>query len=161
MMKPIKELEFERVYDAPVDVVWSAWTDPEKIRQWWGPDNVTIRECELELRVGGRFYVVMEAGEGMGSYKGTRWPMEGTLTAVQPKVKLAYTANAWTEGQKEDTHIGQTTEIAFSDQSGKTHIHVKATINELGPKAGMAVQGMQYGYNQQLEKLSNFLVGNR
>ena len=158
-MEPIKELEFDRVYDAPVDVVWSAWTDPGKLKQWWGPDNVSIEECELELRVGGRFYIVMEAGEAMGPYKGTRWPMDAMFTAVEPKVKLAYTAHAWTEGQEEDTRIGQSTEIFFSEQGGKTHIHIKAAIHQAGTKAGMAVRGMQYGFNQQLEKLSKFLSG--
>ncbi len=157
-MKPIKELEFDRVYDAPVDVVWSAWTDPEKLRQWWGPDNVSILECELDLRVGGRFYIVMEAGKGMGPFKGMRWPMEATFTAVEPNVRLAYDANAWTVGQEEDTQLEQSTDISFSGQGDKTQIHVKATINKAGPKAGMAVQGMQYGFNQQFEKLKKFLA---
>jgi uncharacterized protein YndB with AHSA1/START domain len=160
-MKPIKELEFDRVYDAPVDVVWSAWTDPEKLRQWWGPDNVTIEECELDLRVGGRFYIVMKAGAGMGPFKGMLWPMEATFTAVEPHLRLAYSANAWTEGQEEDTQLDQSTDVTFSEQSGKTHIHVKATINKAGPKAGMAVQGMQYGFNQQFEKLRKFLAGKK
>ena len=99
-MEPIKEVEFDRVYDAPVDVVWSAWTDAKKLQQWWGPDNVSIPECEVDLHVGGRFYIVMEAGAAMGPYQGTRWPMEATFTAVEPNARLAYTAIAWTEGQK-------------------------------------------------------------
>lgn len=158
-MAPIKEVEFDREYDAPVDVVWSAWTDAKKLQQWWGPENVTIPECDVDLRVGGRFYIVMEAGAGMGPYQGTRWPMEATFTAVEPNVRLAYTANAWTEGQKEDTWIDQVTEITFSGQGGKTQIHVKAAIHNVGPKAKMAVQGMEYGFTQQLEKLKKFLAG--
>ena len=65
-MTPIKELEIKRTYDAPVSDVWKAWTEPEQIKAWWGPDNVSIPECEVDLRVGGRIYIVMEAGEAMG-----------------------------------------------------------------------------------------------
>lgn len=36
-MKPVKEVEFERTYDAPIAKVWQAWTDPESLKKWWGP----------------------------------------------------------------------------------------------------------------------------
>ncbi len=72
-------------------MVWQAWTNPEKLKQWWGPDNVIIPECEVDLRVGGTFYIVMEAGEAMGPYKCTKWPMTATFTVVEPNMKLAYT----------------------------------------------------------------------
>jgi uncharacterized protein YndB with AHSA1/START domain len=74
-MTDSQEVEFKREYDAPAAQVWHAWTDAEQLKKWWGPDNVTIPECEIDLRVGGRFYIVMEATEAMGEYAGTRWPM--------------------------------------------------------------------------------------
>jgi uncharacterized protein YndB with AHSA1/START domain len=67
-----KEVEFERIYDASPETIWKVWTKPSKLKQWWGPNNVTIPECEVDLRVGGKIYIVMEAGEGMGPYKGTK-----------------------------------------------------------------------------------------
>lgn len=160
-MKPIKQVELSRVYDAPLDAVWSAWTEPKQLQKWWGPDNVTIPECTLELRVSGRFYIVMEAGAAMGSYAGTRWPMDATFSVVEPKTKLAYTALAWTEGQKDETQIDQTTEVTFIAQGAKTQVNVKAVIYKLGPKAGMAAEGMQYGFTQQQEKLAAYLAGKR
>ena len=57
-MTPIKEIEFERTYDAPIEVVWQAWTDPEQLKEWWDPDNVSIPECEVDLRVVGKIYIV-------------------------------------------------------------------------------------------------------
>jgi uncharacterized protein YndB with AHSA1/START domain len=98
-MTPIKELEIERIYNVPVNKVWKAWTEPEQIKSWWGPDNVSIPECKVDLRVGGRIYIVMEAGEAMGPYKGIRWPMDGTFTVVEENSRLAYAVKAWTEGQ--------------------------------------------------------------
>lgn len=154
-----KELTLVRTFDAPLELVWKAWTDPEMIRQWWGPDNVSIPECEIDLRVGGKIYIVMEAGEAMGSYKGTRWPMLGVFTAVEPNAKLSYDGKAWTEGQNEngETTIDQTTEVTLVEENGKTTVTVLAIVHKTGPGAGMAVQGMEAGFTQQLEKLKKFL----
>jgi uncharacterized protein YndB with AHSA1/START domain len=157
MMEPIKEVVLERTYDASPETVWQAWTNPEMLKQWWGPDNVTIPECDVDLRVGGRFYLVMEAGAAMGPYQGTKWPMLAHYTVVQPHTKLAYTAQAWTEGQKDATTIDQTTELTLTAEHGKTRATVRAAIHKTGPQAGMAVQGMQMGFTQQMEKLNGFL----
>ena len=100
LFKKEKELRFERTYRAPIDAVWKAWTQPELLRGWWGPDKTTIPECEADLRVGGRIYIVMEAGEGMGNYQGTRWPLEGTFTHIEPPHRLVYEARSWTEGEE-------------------------------------------------------------
>ncbi|HSX36579.1 MAG TPA: SRPBCC domain-containing protein, partial [Patescibacteria group bacterium] len=81
-MEPVKEVTFERTYDAPIQKVWQAWTSPDILKKWWGPNDVSIPECEVDLKVGGKLYIVMEAGEAMGEYKGTRWPMEATFTVV-------------------------------------------------------------------------------
>ena len=156
--KKLKEVVLERTFDAAREVVWKAWTDPEILKQWWGPDNVTIPECEVDLRVGGKFYIVMEAGEGMGPYKGTKWPMAAEYTVVEPVSRISYTAQAWTEGDKDETTIDQSTEIVFTEEQGKTKVKVVASIYKTGPKAGMAAEGMQMGYTQQLEKLNAFLV---
>lgn len=157
-MAPIKEVVFERTLDAPLETVWQAWTDPKMLKEWWGPNNVSIPECEVDLRVGGKIYIVMEAGEAMGSYKGTRWPMEGKFTVVETNSKLTYTAKAWIEGQEEATEIDQVTKLTLADENGKTKLKLKVTINTTGPNAGMAAQGMQMGFNQQLDKLDKFLV---
>ena len=157
-MAPVKEVVFERTVDAPLETVWKAWTDPKMLKKWWGPNDVKIPECEVDLRVGGKIHIVMEAGEAMGQYKGTRWPMDGKFTVVAPKSKLSYKAKAWTEGQEDTTEIDQVTELALTDEHGKTKLKLKATINKTGPNAGMAVQGMQMGFNQQLDKLDKFLI---
>jgi uncharacterized protein YndB with AHSA1/START domain len=160
-MEPIKEVTFERTYNAPLAQVWKAWTDPEILKQWWGPKNVSIPTCEIDLKVGGAFHIVMEAGEAMGPYKGTLWPMLAKFTEIEPNARLAYTAQAWTEGAKETTTIDQATEITFTDENGKTKINIKAAIYKAGPDAKMAVEGMKYGFTEQLEKLDTFLSASK
>lgn len=97
MFKKKKELRLERSYPAPVAAVWKAWTDADALRQWWGPDKTVVPECEVDLRVGGRLYVVTEAGEGMGKYKGTRWPMEATISLIEENRRLVCECRSWTE----------------------------------------------------------------
>ena len=157
-MEPKGQFTTERVFDAPLATVWKAWTDPTLLKQWWGPHNVSIPECEVDLQVGGKFHIVMEAGEAMGPYAGTLWPMLATFTEVEPEAKLAFEAEAWTEGQKETTTIEQTTEVTFSEQDGKTVVKINAVIHNAGSDAGMAVQGMEAGFNQQLDKFTAFLA---
>lgn len=153
-----KQVTFERTYDAPAQKVWQAWTDPEQLKKWWGPENVKIAECEVDLKVGGRFFIVMEATEAMGEYAGTRWPMDAKYTVVEPNSKLAYTAKAYTEGDEEATLIDQTQELTFAEENGKTKMTLKVHVKSVGPKAGAAIEGMQYGFSQQFDKLSKFLA---
>ena len=157
-MENKNEFTAERTYAAPIEAVWKAWTEPALLKQWWGPDNVSIPECEVDLRVGGRVYIVMEAGEAMGPYKGTQWPMFAQFTVVEPNAKLAYEATAWTEGHKEEMTIEQTTEVTFAEDDGATKVTVHAVIRKAGPGAQMAVEGMHAGFTQQLAKFERFLA---
>ncbi|MFC8733799.1 SRPBCC domain-containing protein [Luteimicrobium sp. NPDC057192] len=54
----VSSVEIEHRFDAPLDVVWRAWTDPERVSRWWGsdPDGV-VTSAELDVRVGGRFEI--------------------------------------------------------------------------------------------------------
>jgi uncharacterized protein YndB with AHSA1/START domain len=98
MLNPLrkpKQLHFERTYPAPIERVWDAWTQPELLRRWWGPDKTTVVECEIDLAIGGTIHVVTEAGAEMGKYEGTRWPMSGTFTRIGPKAKMAAFGMKW------------------------------------------------------------------
>ena len=43
-------------FDAPRELVWRAWTDPERLRRWWGPRGFTAPVATTDLRVGGRYH---------------------------------------------------------------------------------------------------------
>lgn len=153
-----QEHRFERTYSAPITDVWRAWTEPELLRQWWGPEKTTIDECEVDLRVGGRIRIVMEAGAEMGKYAGTRWPLEGTFTCVDEPHRLAYEATSWTEGEEGATieHVNEVELTASGDHTVvKLRIHVRRIGS--GVKARLAVYGMKWGYDAQLDKLDALL----
>jgi uncharacterized protein YndB with AHSA1/START domain len=158
LFKKSKELRFERTYQAPLQTVWAAWTQPEMLRQWWGPEKTFVPECRIDPRVGGEIYVVMEAGEAMGKYQGTRWPMAGTFTRIDVGSGLSYDARSWTEGEEEDSTIHHTNDLTITERDGATTVVLHVVITKIGPKAKMAAFGMKWGYKAQLDKLEKYLA---
>ena len=61
------DLVVERLLDAPRDLVWRAWSDPEQLKQWWAPRPYQTPECEMNLRPGGAFYTRMTGPDGFDS----------------------------------------------------------------------------------------------
>ena len=57
-----------RVFDAPRDLVWRCFTEPEHMKQWWGPKGFTVLASKMDLRVGGTYHYGMKAPDG-----GTMW----------------------------------------------------------------------------------------
>jgi uncharacterized protein YndB with AHSA1/START domain len=156
-----KELRFERSYAAPVDAVWRAWTEADRLRAWWGPDKTTVADCEIDLRIGGRIYVVTEASEAMGKYAGTRWPMEGTFTRIEEPQRLTYDARSWTEGKEATETIRHTNDLTLAGDGETTvlSLHVSITDITRGVKATLATFGMKWGYKSQLDALEKYLAG--
>lgn len=159
LLRKKKDLTFERTYGAPIDAVWKAWTRPELLREWWGPEKTTVPECEVDLQVGGRIYIVMEASPEMGKYQGTRWPLEGTFTHIETPHRLVYEARSWTEGE-EASYIDHVTELRLSEDGDETAVDLCIAIHDIGPgvKAKLAAFGMKWGYRAQLDKLGRFLA---
>ncbi len=157
LLRKKKDLDFERTYAAPPDAVWRAWTDASELRQWWGPEKTTVPDCEVDATVGGRIYVVTEAGAEMGKYQGTRWPMEGTFSAVEPTTRLQYEARSWTEGEEAGTTIHHENTVTLTPTTDGTKLHLHVAISQIGPKAKMAAFGMKWGYKAQLDKLEQLL----
>lgn len=77
-----------RHYKATPEKIWQAWTDPEALKQWFRPDaSMTTPETEVDVRVGGQFYIKMKSGEGEEHH------VSGIYKEVIPNRKLVFT---WT-----------------------------------------------------------------
>jgi uncharacterized protein YndB with AHSA1/START domain len=59
-----KDFVMSRVFDAPRDLLWKCFTDPERMKQWWGPKGVKIIAAKMDLRVGGTYLYGMETPDG-------------------------------------------------------------------------------------------------
>lgn len=60
----MKPFEITRVFDAPRDRVWQAWTEAERLKKWWGPSGFKVHTCKVDLRPGGTFLYGMTAPDG-------------------------------------------------------------------------------------------------
>lgn len=63
---PREELLVKRYIDAPLELIWKTWTEPEHVRRWWGPKYYTCPSAKIDLRVGGMYIFSMRAPDGMG-----------------------------------------------------------------------------------------------
>ncbi len=59
-----KDLVITRNFNAPRELVWEAWTNPEMVKQWWGPKDFTCPHAEINLRIGGPYVNCMRSPEG-------------------------------------------------------------------------------------------------
>jgi uncharacterized protein YndB with AHSA1/START domain len=149
-----KELTMSRVFDAPRELVYKAWTDQNLVKQWWGPNGVFTPVCEVDPRPGGKINIVMEAGEELGDAKGMQWPMQGEFEELDEPAKIVFTANAINEGKVVLEHR---TTVTFAEQDGKTAMNVHVVVTKVLPGSEYAIAGMEAGWNQQLDKLVKFI----
>ena len=59
-----QEFVISRVFEAPRDLVFKAFTDPEKLKHWWGPKGFTVVKSQMDLRVGGIYHYCLRAPDG-------------------------------------------------------------------------------------------------
>ena len=64
MVNETERMVVTRVFDAPRELVWKAWTDPIYVMQWWGPKGFTAPVCKMDFRVGGKSLLCMKTPEG-------------------------------------------------------------------------------------------------
>src|SRR5262252_8938849 len=73
-----------RVFDAPRELVWKAWTDPKYVMQWWGPKGFTAPVCKIDFRVGGKFLFCMRTPDGQEGWNG------GEYHEIVPHEKIVF-----------------------------------------------------------------------
>ena len=61
-----RDLIVTRIFNAPIELVWKAWTDPEYVMRWWGPDHFTSPSAKMDFREGGTSLVCMRAPDDFG-----------------------------------------------------------------------------------------------
>ncbi len=82
--EPANEIHLTRVYDAPVEMVWDAWTDPAQVAQWWGPRGFTLTTHAKDLRPGGIWHYTMHGPDGVD------YPNKTVYHEVEECQKLVY-----------------------------------------------------------------------
>jgi uncharacterized protein YndB with AHSA1/START domain len=152
-----QEIVITRIFDAPRELVWKAWTEPEHFKRWWGPKNFTAPVCKVDPRVGGVYLYCMRSPEGQDYWN------TGVYKEIIPMERLVYTDSFADEKGNvvPATHYGMSADfplellvtVTFEEQGGKT----KMTLRHVGIPAGEMSDLTAAGWNESFDKLSESL----
>jgi uncharacterized protein YndB with AHSA1/START domain len=158
-----KDLKIERTFDAPVALVWKAWSDPEMMKKWWGPRMFSTPTVKIDFKVGGKYLLCMSGsmpdGSTMKSWSG------GVYKEIVPMSKIV-TLNYFADEQGNLVHASQyglpesfPTEseviMSFEDLGGKTKLTVY--YPNIEGIEGMMLKNMTQGWNETVDKLGELL----
>jgi uncharacterized protein YndB with AHSA1/START domain len=153
------DLVLERTLDAPVDLVWKAYTEPAYLKQWFAPRPYEISECELDLKPGGIFRIRMVGPDGFDTGHGNA----GCVLEVVEGRKLAWTsalgpdyrpAEMATEGCES---FPMTAIVSFEDAgNGKTSYKAVALHANAADRDKHAAMGFNEGWGTVAGQLEEF-----
>ena len=141
-----REIIITTEYEAPRDMVYRAYTDPELIRQWWGPREFTTTIEKNELKEGGVWRFVQKDREGK------EYPFRGVYHTLSPSEFIVQTFE-W-EGMP--GHVSLQT-ARFDEKDGKTTVKAVAVFETVEDRDGMISSGMQKGVDEGAERLGELL----
>ncbi|HLA42852.1 MAG TPA: SRPBCC domain-containing protein [Aggregatilineales bacterium] len=149
-----QELVITRIFDAPRELVWKAWTEPEHMMRWWGPENFTSPVCKIDLRVGGKYLNCMKSPEGQEFWS------TGVYREIVPMERIVFTDSFADEhgnvvsaahyGMEGDIPLEMLVTVTFEDHDGKTRMTLKHVGFPVGEMSDMA----EAGWNQSFDKLA-------
>ena len=142
-----REIVSERVFNAPRDRVFAAYTDPELIPQWWGPRDMTTIVDEMDVRPGGAWRFVSH--DCNGKEQGFR----GRYREVTPPERLVQTF----EWEGLPGHVLVDT-VTFEDLGGRTKVTTTSLFHTSEERDGMLASGMERGLRESHERLAELLA---
>jgi uncharacterized protein YndB with AHSA1/START domain len=158
-----REFLLSRLFDAPRELVFEAWTDPKQMARWWGPKGFTNPVCEMDVRPGGPYRIVMRSPEG------AEYPLKGIFHEIVKPVKIVFTDN-WEEhpadwhelllkyGADRPAREALNT-VTFEDRDGKTLLTIRTLFESVAVRDAMVKMGMNEGWSQSLDRLEELLAG--
>jgi len=151
-----REVKIVRSFNAPLALVWQAWTDRKHVAQWWGPRGFTNPVCEWDARPGGRIHIVMRAAPEIAKMIGRAdHPMTGEFTEVVPTERLAFVSTAVDDSG--GPLLEALTTVRFAERDGKTDMVLHASAKGFAEIAARMLEGMEAGWTQSIEKLEEHI----
>ena len=144
-----RQIRVERVFDASVDRVWRAFTDPKLVAEWWGRGNTLVIE-RMEVERGGHWRYVEHAPDGTHGF-------EGRYREVTPQERIVRTFE-W-DGMPGYV-IVESTELEDIG-NGQTRVVTTSLFHTTEERDGMLNSGMEGGLNQSYEALDRLLAKTR
>jgi uncharacterized protein YndB with AHSA1/START domain len=153
--KPAEQvLVITRVFDAPRELVWKAWTECKRVMLWWGPKGFTTPFCKIDLRVGGVYHNCMRSPEGRdywstGIYREIV-PLERMVCTDSFADKEGNVVPATNYGMSADFPLEMLVKVTFEEVGGKT----KLTLTHVGLPSGEDFDNCRTGWNESFDKLA-------
>lgn len=142
----LRTLVLTRVLNAPVELVFEAWSHPKHLVRWWGPNNFTLPHCEQDFRVGGRYRFCMRAPDGADHW------VRGEYTHIDPPSRLVFT---WLrEAADGEVWCDTVVEITL-EQHGSTTL---LTLNQTTFATVDHCREHGVGWNECLDRLVHFIA---
>jgi uncharacterized protein YndB with AHSA1/START domain len=142
-----REIHVERVFDAPRDRVFAAYTDPALVPEWYGPRGMTTVVDVMDVRAGGAWRFVLRGADG------TETAFRGTYREVTPPERVVQTFE-W-EGLPGHVSI-ETAE--FVDLGERTRVVTTSLFHTGEERDGMLASGMEGGMNETYARLDELLA---
>jgi len=144
-----QEIVFTRTFERPRHLLFEAWTKPEHVRQWWGCEGSTLTLCEIDLRPGGAWRLLMLMPDG------SEHPFKGVYREIVPNKRLVYTECY------DIPSIGSPewlTTITFEEIDGKTKLTHSILHRSVEARDGHLQAGMEAGTVQTLNRLAEHVA---
>lgn len=140
------EIRIVRVYDAPVNLVWDAWTDPEQVAQWWGPRGFTITTHGKDLRPGGYWSYTMHGPDG------TNYENKTIYHEVEKHARLVYD-----HGGNDDRPPLFRVTVTFEEKKGRTTMDMTFALASAEAARETKKFIKQAGGNSTWDRLGEYL----
>ncbi len=155
----VERMVVTRVFDAPRELVWKAWTEPKYVMQWWGPKDFTAPVCQMDFRVGGKSLFCMKTPDGQEFWNAIEYheivPHEKIVSSMYFSDAEGNKIEAEEVGIEHEAIDGAFDVTLFEDLGdGRT----KLTLIGNEPMESARESGQLEGWNQILEKLADVVA---
>jgi uncharacterized protein YndB with AHSA1/START domain len=151
----VERMTVTRVFDAPRELVWKAWTEPKYVMQWWGPTGFSAPVCKMDFRVGGKSLLCMKSPDGQEFWNAVEYieivPLEKIVSSMYFADAQGNKIEPETLGIEHEAIEGAYDVTLFEDLGdGKTR------LTQIGnePMESAKESGQVEGWNQILDKVA-------
>jgi uncharacterized protein YndB with AHSA1/START domain len=138
-----------RIFDAPRDLVFSAWTDPKHLSQWWGPNGFTTTTRSFDMTPGGVWRFVMHGPDG------TDYQNRITYEEIEAPERLVYSHGGGDDVEPVKFRVA----VIFEDLGGRTRLTMRMMFPSAAERARVIeTYGADKGLVQTLARLTDYVA---
>jgi uncharacterized protein YndB with AHSA1/START domain len=144
------EVRITRVFDAPRERVFAAWTEAPRLAQWFAPGGFSVIACEAGPDAGSAFRICLRSGEGRDYW------VRGTYREIERPARLVIACTAEDEHGK--PRLEELIEVTLTALRGKTTLRLRASTRAVGADAAASLGGMPEMWARAIDRLNSHVV---